>query len=278
MQVSRVPPTTATPVFSYSGGKRQLSGRIVNMFREYFPSERHLVAPFLGGGAVELRFMVGRDGTCHGADADPHLIMFWQNLIEDAGAVANHARSLMVEPMDRARWQSWYADMMAGAWHSAEHAAKYFILRYTRVVHAWNIWERRANDFNKPTVHLEAFARLSHFRAPRLTVECSDFRTFLDTQDTLSYLDPPYYSSDRSMERVYEKRNADDDNVFTQQAHEDLADILSARDAWILSYSDHPWVRQRYQDYRILEVQVTYMSRSAQQRDKRADELIIVSK
>ena len=270
-------PSSGQPVFSYSGGKRQLASRIVNLFRKHFPTETRLLSPFIGGAAVELAFMFSRRGFCHAADADEHLIMFWRNLITDARAVANHARSLMVEPMDRERWQAWYRDMMAGGWHSAEHAAQYFILRYTKVVHAWSVWEKRAEGFNEPRVHKEAFARLSRFRVPRLSVEHADFRSFLLAHDGIAYLDPPYFSDDLSYEKVYEKRAAADDNVFTRESHEDLAELLSARKGWVLSYSPHEWVRNRYRDYTQLEVEVSYMSRSSQQRDNRDTELIIIS-
>ena len=269
---SPIEPSSAHPVFSYSGGKRQLASRIVSLCRREFPNEYHLISPFLGAAAVELRFMHARRGTVIGADADPHLVMFWQNLLEDAGAIVDHANAVMPITVDI--WRAWYADMMSSEWHSAEHAAKYFILRYTRVVHAWSPWAKRLEAFNAPSVHRPAFARLIQFKAPRLAVVHADFREFLHKYEGVLYCDPPYYSEDKQYEAVYKKRGTD--NVFSDADHHALADLLKARKGWILSYSPHAFIRKLYRDYRQIEVNVTYASRSAQQRDSRDTELLII--
>lgn len=270
-----VAPTSSIPPFSYSGGKRQLASRIVSLCRREFPNEYHLISPFLGGAATELRFMFARRGSCLGADSDRNLVMLWQNLLQDAGAVANHAKSLMPITVDI--WREWYADMMSSEWHTAEHAAKYFILRYSKVVHAWNPWEARLEAFNAPTIYRPAFARIARLKAPRLSVQCADFREFLSANDGFCYVDSPYVSDDLSYEKVYEQRGAEDDNIFRMEDHSDLADILSQRTGWIASNSPHEWVKERYRDYQQIEVHVSYMSRSSQQRDNRDTELLIIN-
>ena len=264
------------PPFSYSGGKSQLATRIAGMFRKQFPNENHFVSPFLGGAAVELRCMHAWKWTCNGADSDPHVILLWKWLLEEPRHVAECAAQFM--PIDVETWKAWYSDMMTSDWHTLAHAAKYFILRYTRVVHAWNCWEDRLINFNQPKVHLAAFQRLSHFRAPRLAVERADFRDFLNENDGICYIDSPYVSDDLSYEKVYEKRQAEADNIFSREDHEALADILCARrTGWIASNSPHDWVRERYRDYQQVEVNVTYASRSAQQKRNRDTELLIIS-
>lgn len=270
--------SSVVPPFSYSGGKSQIAGRIVNLLRYHFPTELRLHSPFLGGGAVELRHCHARRGSVVAGDADPHVVMCWQALLDDAPAVARQALAFMEEPMTKARWDAWYAEMLSCDWHSVEDAAKYFIMRYTKVVHAWNWWETRAQNFNKPAVFRAAFTRLSRFRAPRVSVEHADFREFLDNHDGVFYCDPPYYSDDKSYEKVYEKRYAEDDNIFTNAAHEALAERLTSRRGWLLSYSPHDWVKSRYRDYPQLEVAVSYQSRCEQKRSNRDTELLILCK
>ena len=263
------------PPFSYSGGKSQLATRIASLFRKQFPNERHLISPFLGGAAVELRCIHAFKWSCLGADADEHVILLWKWLIEAPREVAECAVQFM--PIDVSTWKSWYADMMSSQWHTLAHAAKYFILRYTKVVHAWSVWEKRLIAFNSPKVYLPAFHRLARFRVPRLSVKCSDFRHFLASHDGIAYVDSPYYSDDLSYEKVYEKRGAEEESVFSRADHEALADILCTRSGWIASNAPHDWVRSRYRDYEQVEVNVTYASRSAQQKRNRDTELIIIS-
>ena len=179
------PFSSYTPPFSYSGGKSQLAPQICGLFRKHFPNESHIISPFLGGGAVELRWM-HNGGTCLGADVDPHVVLLWKWLIEAPREVAECAAQFM--PIDIDTWHDWYSEMMSSEWHLLAHAAKYFILRYTKVVHAFSPWEKRLIAFNAPKVYLPAFHRLAQFRAPRLDVECADFRDFLNNHDSLAYL------------------------------------------------------------------------------------------
>ena len=268
-----VQPTSSIPPFSYSGGKRQLASRIVSLCRREFPNEYHLISPFLGAAAAELRFMFARRGSCLGADADRELINLWKHLIVDARAVADTAQSLM--PLDRETWYQWYRDMMSSEWHTLEHAAKFYLLRYTRVLHAWNWWAERAENFNQPKTYRAALARVAQFKAPRLTVEHADFRDFLSANSGIVYCDSPYVSDDLSYERVYERRGTD--NVFTMEDHAALADLLSKRKGWIASNSNHPWVWKRYQDYHIMEVPISYNSHQAQRKRARQTELLILN-
>ena len=261
------------PPFSYSGGKSQLASRIINLLGHHFPNESHLLSPFLGGAAVELRWM-HLGGSCLGADVDKHVILLWEHLIRDAGAVADTAYRLM--PMEVATWHDWYAELLSSDSQSVELAAKYFLLRYTKVVHAFAPWKKRLIAFNSPKVHWPALARIAQFRAPRLSVEHADFRDFLNNHDGIVYADSPYFSERGEMEAVYEKRG-EADSVFTRADHEALADLLCSRSGWIASNHDCDWVRNRYRGYEMHAVSVNYASRSAQQKSNRGDELIIVS-
>ncbi|HEX2867231.1 MAG TPA: DNA adenine methylase, partial [Ignavibacteriales bacterium] len=68
-----------------------------------------------------------------------------------------------------------------------------------------------------------------------------------DTPDTLFYLDPPYIAA----EKYYEV-------PFTMEDHERLAALLKEiKGKFVLSYYDHPFIREQYSGYRILTKEVS---------------------
>ena len=60
--------------------------------------------------------------------------------------------------------------------------------------------------------------------------------------------------------------------------HEALARLLTARDGWILSYDDQPWVRERYSDYDIWDIYYTSIAKSTTAKGERGThDLLILS-
>ena len=271
LSIQKPEPSSWRPPFSWSGGKSQLASKIVNLFRAHWPNDRSLISPFLGGGAVELRFMHSRRGACVASDADKMLVLMWNALCEGAPPVAEACQSLM--PIDRERFDLWLDQIQSADTFDPVLAAKFFILKKTRAIHGWQFWPDKGVDFNQPKVHRAAFALLSRFRVPRLSVTCEDFREFLPAHDGCLYVDSPYFSDDGAMESVYHE------NVFGVAEHEALADLLKARTGWIASNNDCEWVRETYRDYPMIEQVVRYDSRArVGLAGRRSNEVIIVSR
>lgn len=68
----------------------------------------------------------------------------------------------------------------------------------------------------------------------------------VDRQDTLFYIDPPYYDA----EAYYNNGEVS----FTRDDHTNLANILrNIKGKFCLSYFDHPAIRELYHGYRIIE-------------------------
>ena len=255
----------------YSGGKRKMAGHIGRVLREYFPSETHLLSPFLGMGAIELRWMHTRRGTCLGSDADFRLINLWHHVRFDAGEVARVARDLL--PIGRDTFEQWRVELSSPGCTEIQHAAKFYIIHNCQIVHGENWWENHAVKWNRPHVYKSFLSRLRQFKAPRLEVVCEDFRSFLHKHDGVVYADPPYYSERGEMEKVYDGGVT---AVFKERDHEALADMLTTRTGWVLSNYNHPWVRERYAGYHQFEVDMTYGSRNLHHNKEKARELLVV--
>ncbi len=88
-------------------------------------------------------------------------------------------------------------------------------------------------------------------RLDRVVIEHLDWRRCIALYDgprTCFYLDPPYADGDQ---HIYA-------HGFGEQDHRDLRTVLGGLDGqWVLSYGDHPLIRDLYRDCRIREIQRT---------------------
>ncbi len=106
-------------------------------------------------------------------------------------------------------------------------------------------------------------------RLRNVIIEKQDFKHLIrhyDKPGTFFYLDPPYYE----LESLYER-----DGIVSFTAHDELCEQLkTVKGKWLLSYNDHPAIREMYRDYPIEELETTY-SLSGQL--KRKTELLIAN-
>ena len=88
-------------------------------------------------------------------------------------------------------------------------------------------------------------------RFAELRITCGDFRDAIETahENCFLYLDPPYFEKGNQLYKF----------SMSREDHEDLATRLRATPArWVLSYDDHPVIRQLYDWATIHEISVTY--------------------
>lgn len=91
-----------------------------------------------------------------------------------------------------------------------------------------------------------------HSRLSGVVIECLDFGDFIpryDGQDTLFYLDPPYWGSEGDYGR----------DMFARADFERLAGILGTlRGRFLLSLNDRPEVRATFRDFHLSEIRTSY--------------------
>jgi DNA adenine methylase len=85
-------------------------------------------------------------------------------------------------------------------------------------------------------------------RLARVAIENKDFQNLISSQDreeTLFYLDPPYFETEKYYQNV----------EFKREDHERLYNSLkNIKGKFILSYNDCPYIRELYKGYNIKEV------------------------
>ena len=217
----------------YPGGKTRA---ISEIFR-FIPAEiKTLCSPFLGGASVELA--CSRAGVkVFGYDAFSPLVDFWREAIEDVSALADcvEKKFFGLSREDFYRLQKTASDLPS----RKSRAGAFFALN--RASFSGTTLSGGMSP-GTPRFTASSIARLRALQVSGLKVECLDFHDSIARHaDDFLYLDPPYM-----IEQALYGRKGDTHKGFDHRA---LADILRARDNWILSYNNDESVRNLYHGY-----------------------------
>lgn len=244
----------------YPGGK----SRAVSAILSLIPADTEtLVSPFFGGGSIELACdSLGM--TVIGSDLFRPLVVFWQQIIEDPGAVADAAEARF--PLDHDEFYRLQRDF-ASLLDPVERAGVFYALNRSSFS---GVTLSGGMSPGHPRFTASSIERLRAFNVNRLTVRQSDFVEAIEAapKRSVMYCDPPYM--------------IDSDNLYGNRGdlhrgfdHLTLANLLAKRKNWILSYNDCTAVRELYADYERGFVRPTWTYGMA--RDKRSRELLIVN-
>jgi DNA adenine methylase len=97
-------------------------------------------------------------------------------------------------------------------------------------------------------------------------VSHDDFRKVLkDSEGWVAYIDPPYFDKGGDLYH----------HSFKKKDHEELAMLLRKRRNWVLSYDDHPRIRNLYAWAAIEEVTINYSITAKDNKGREGKELII---
>ena len=256
-------PEARKVILPWMGGKRRQMQRIVS----YFPEVSELVSPFLGGGSIE-QACASNGVRVAAADADRWLVNYWHWLLADSEGLARIVRERYLYSMGREMYDELAAEYKRGGLCEGLHdAARYLVfslltwgsrMRSPSYDGSWDsiitarAEERGWEDMQVDIAGLEGprtwktmyklnparVRRIEATKLPLLTVECSQWRPFLDRHPaTFAYLDPPYYGSADYTHNV-------------DQA--ELAAYLRGRDWWVMSNADCEEVRDLYAGYEMV--------------------------
>lgn len=254
---------------SWVGGKHHMAPIIVSLF----PSHEHYVEVMTGAGHVFFRKAPSRLETINDINGD--LMNFWM-------VCRDHNQELR----DRLKWTP-YSRMLFEQWKNTalppdpvERAARWFYLnaaQFSSVFHGGWSYIRTPSDTGSPPPR-RFRARIDRLEAVRdriadVQIECSDYRAILERfggkEENLLYIDPPYFG--------YERHYVD---IFTEEDHRTLAAMLNSVEAKvILSYGDHPLIRELYKDWAIRWFAVVRPSAKVSEGEEKpkASELILMN-
>jgi len=279
---------SAQPRFAflrYPGGKSLLSTR--EQIKSYFPrSFSEYREPFIGGGGIFFSLPSAMPRWIN--DMNPALISLYQSLKQQPAEFIERCRSIPSPSRchagnspsgpnvaDTKRLEDLFYNLRDD--DTADPAFRYFFLNRC----AWGgrvVLEpsrRNRTSFSNPKGwsqgvlgRLEGAARL--LKDTKIT--CDDFASVFAApgNDVLIYADPPYMSDTEYAlsSQLYEKSFSVDDHrrlarCFAQCEHN-----------VVLSYDDHPIIRDLYRDFDVQTASWTYMSSRTK---RKGNELIITN-
>lgn len=259
-------PDTKSPLW-YPGGKR----RLWKYLEPYLPSGlTHLVSPFIGGGSIELA-CTGKQINVQASDNFEPLTNFWQQFIANSSDVIDLV--LDIYPLtfeDRV----YYSDLQLKKGSLAvnnevlsdlERAALYYCIN-KQSFSSWGLAVKpsKVEVLKDPA----SFEQWKGWKNDYIEVTCSDYVPVIENAGgRFLYLDPPYVEKEDFYGSYKDKA------VFD---HHNLASLLhKTKSKWIMSYGDHPLIRELYKDYPIIEPRWHYTIRTNS--DTSSQELLILN-
>lgn len=268
-QLEPVRPTR--PAAAYIGGKRQLSGRLVERINRI--DHQIYAEPFVGMGGVFFR-----------RDRRPRA----EAINDRSMNVANFFRILQrhyVAFMDMLRFQlttrAGFERLRATdptTLTDLERAARFLYLQRTAFggkVAGQSFGINPAGPARFDITKLGPILEALHERLAPVTIECLDWPDFIrryDRPGTLFYLDPPYYECEDDYGR-------DDrgEALFDRSQFERLAETLAGlKGRFVMSLNDRPEVRAIFAAFAVEKVRTNY-TLAGNNNAKNVGELIISS-
>ncbi len=240
----------------YPGGKAKLADFIKAVFRANRLLDGVYLEPYAGGASVALTLLFEEYASeVYINDLDRAIFAFWHSVVHEPDRLCRLVRDARVTPDQWARQRRVYSRAATAPLLDLGFAA-FFLNRTNRsgiIGSAGMIggggqrgrWRLDAR-YNGPEL-AERIARVARYR-DRIRVFNLDAGAFLRqcagtlTNQTLAYLDPPYYV--KGQQRLYANYYADAD-------HAEIAALLPALPfPWVVSYDDAPQIRRLYKRYR----------------------------
>lgn len=218
------------------GGKRSLREKIIKEFPQNF---NKYVEVFGGAGWVLFaREKHAKEEVFNDMNS---------NLINLYRCVKYHAEELQKELefilVSREQFLDYKEQIAMRGLTDIQRAARYFILIKTSFGCKMSEFSQRGINLMKASDYLFEIQK----RLKQVTIENESYEKIIkryDKKDTLFYLDPPYFGTERYYKTDFETE------------HNNLANALkNIKGKFLLSYNDCEEIRELYKDFSILELE-----------------------
>jgi DNA adenine methylase len=249
----------------YPGGKWRLAGCFERIIALNFSRQPIYIEPYAGGASLALSLLfAGAVAEIHLNDLDPAIHAFWLSVLRHEDNLCALIESVRISPAEWRRQRIIYG---AGSTSKTVELgfATFFLNRtnHSGILNGGMIGGKDQNGswkldarFNRSEL-VSRIQRIASFK-DRIHLRRQDAVAFLNTQklsqNTLVYLDPPYYKAGW---RLYF-------NAYKPGDHAAVRDrAVSLNCPWIVSYDDVPEIRELYASYKSRRVRLLHTARSA---------------
>lgn len=249
----------------YPGGKGKLARFVAEVIRANGLQDGTYVEPYAGGAAVALELLLtGVVRRIAINDLNLPIFAFWQAVLEDTDALIRLIRDTGVTMETRDRAKRVFTESREASLELA--FATFFLNRTNRsgILNGGAIggakqdgaWKLDAR-YNKDAL-IERIRKISRMRR-RISLTNMDAVDFLNKwssswpENTLVYLDPPYYEKGRDL---YYNFYRHDDHANVAFATHNLRGVR-----WLVSYDDVQPIHGLYEDASCLRYTIGYSAR-----------------
>lgn len=264
----------------YPGGKSLLSTYISGVLEENLLSGCTFYEPYAGGASVSLDLL--RMGFIDNAvltERDPLIYAFWHSVFNETDAFCAAIESCPVT------LETWHLLQPTKVIDNPKNSP-YTILQlglaglffnrtnFSGIIGAGPIGGQAQTSSYKIDCRFNKTALIRQIRAasalaPRISVVFGDALTFLRKNSaeisagfSFVYIDPPYYTQGRKLYRHH----------YTDPDHAQLATHITSQGyPWLVSYDDHPRIRELYASKQMQPIYLDYKVKSS----RTAQELVI---
>lgn len=253
----------------YPGGKARFAPFIAEVMRANGLAGGHYLEPFAGGAGVALELLFDGHAThIHINDLDPAVFALWSAATTDPDGILKLLRDT---PITMDQWHYWRSVMLdqGPELSLAERGfATLFVNRTNRsgILKGGVIGGKAQTGtykldarFNKDMIaaRLERIA----LNADCISVYCEDAFLLLGRapeflpEQSLIYLDPPYYVKGRGLYR----------NFYKHDDHLQIAQLLQSPDferPWVVSYDNAPEICEMYRQNEALTYGLHYTAQA----------------
>ncbi|CAJ2777656.1 putative DNA methyltransferase [Burkholderia pseudomallei] len=256
----------------YPGGKARLAAYISGVIEENYLNGCTFYEPFAGGASVSLELLrLGFISNAVLVERDPLVYAFWWcvfNITEDLCAAVEACPVTMETwaQLQATREVVYPADGRFTILQLGVAGLFYNRTNFSGILGAGPIGgEAQASRykidcrFNKEKI-IRQIRSVARF-AERIRIYCDDAITFMRTNAeeiatgfSFAYVDPPYYQQGPKLYRYH----------YTDTNHVDLAQFLQTQGyPWLLSYDDHPRIRELYNGNTVQPIYLDYNVKSS---------------
>lgn len=263
----------------YPGGKGKLAYYLKGIIKHNSLLDCHYIEPFAGGAGVALELLMQeyvRKITIN--DYDPAIYSFWHSILNNSEEFCDKIESTEVS-MD-----NWYKQKEILSSNNYDDAltlgfAAFFMNRTNRsgILNAGVIggkaqagkWKLDAR-FNKQEL-IKRITKIASYK-DRIIIENNDTLDLLinlslkNHENTLMYLDPPYYVKGQELYR----------NFYEHQDHVDIKNqlIKMPKLHWVATYDNTKEIKEIYKNQTLIDFDLQYSAQSK----RVGSEVIIFSK
>ncbi|MCA8382548.1 MULTISPECIES: DNA adenine methylase [Burkholderia cepacia complex] len=256
----------------YPGGKARLAAYISGVIEENYLNGCTFYEPFAGGASVSLELLrLGFISSAVLIERDPLVYAFWWcvfNITEDLCAAVNACPVTMETwaQLQPTREVAYPADGQFTILQLGVAGLFYNRTNFSGILGAGPIGgEAQASRykidcrFNKEKI-IRQIRSVARF-ADRVRIYCDDAISFMRTNAeeiatgfSFVYVDPPYYQQGPKLYRHH----------YTDADHIALAQFLQTQGyPWLLSYDDHPRIRELYAANTVQPIYLDYNVKSS---------------